>query len=134
MKYTKFPLTIDEQVELFISRGLSVPDRDLAVSILKQISYYRLSAYGIPFQIEKDRFQDGATFDDVLRLYRFDHALRMLVFDRLEKVEVTIRTRMTYFLAHKFGAFGYLDENNYCKQFKGKAFNRWVKDIEKEVD
>jgi abortive infection bacteriophage resistance protein len=41
----KSPTTYTEQVEILRSRGLGIPDADEAVKILKQVNYYRLSAY-----------------------------------------------------------------------------------------
>lgn len=37
----------DEQVELLISRGLLVNDKENAKAILKRMNYYRLSAYSL---------------------------------------------------------------------------------------
>ena len=49
-KYTKVALTIDEQIELLEGRGLDIPDTDRTARHLSNISYYRMSAYMIPFQ------------------------------------------------------------------------------------
>jgi hypothetical protein len=43
VKYTKPPLTIDQQVDLLISRGM-LGDRDLMKSRLGSVNYYRLSS------------------------------------------------------------------------------------------
>lgn len=86
MKYTKPHLTFEEQLDLLLSRGLVVHDRAAAVRELSRINYYRLSAYGLPFQKTKDRFDDGITVDQLLRLYEFDHELCVVVFDTLEFV------------------------------------------------
>lgn len=40
-------------------------------------------------------FREGTAFDDVLDLYVFDRALRLLVMDALERVEVAVRAAMT---------------------------------------
>jgi len=130
MEYKKPPLTYNQQIDLLISRGLEVSDRDYVVSILKRISYYRLSAYCIPFQPQKDTFKKGVTIKDILCLYDFDHELRMLIFDAFEKLEVFIRTTMIYYLAHSFGAFGYLDKKNFHRGFKHAE---WIADIKREI-
>lgn len=49
-KYTKVALTIDEQIELLEGRGLDIPDTDRTARHLSNISYYRMSAYMIPFR------------------------------------------------------------------------------------
>ncbi|MCA9409163.1 MAG: Abi family protein [Candidatus Omnitrophica bacterium] len=130
MEYKKPALTFEKQVALLAKRGLVIQDRDFAIATLRRISYYRLSAYCIPFQSKKDCFKAGATFEEVLSLYRFDHELRMLIFDALERIEVDIRTSLTYFLAHEFGAFGYLDKSNFHKGFR---HDQWVAAVEEEI-
>ena len=49
-KFTKPPLTYKEQVELLKSRGMIIPDEKRAKRLLANISYYRLSAYMLPYK------------------------------------------------------------------------------------
>ncbi|MCD4781167.1 MAG: Abi family protein [Candidatus Omnitrophica bacterium] len=130
MKYTKQPLTYEEQLENLISRGLIVKDKSFAISVLNRVSYYRLSAYCIPFQSPKDHFKKNTTFQNIYDLYRFDHDLRMIVFDALERIEIAVRTSMTYYLAHKFSAFGYLEKGNFHNSFNHE---NWLAVIEEEI-
>lgn len=102
--YSKPPLTYQEQVDLWIRRGLKVPDENRAISYLNHISYYRLSAYAIPLQSKKDVFFEDASFEDMLQLYLFDRELRLLIFDGIERIEVGIRTQLIYQMAHKYGS------------------------------
>ena len=103
-EYTKPPLTYYEQVELLKSRGLLIPDEERVIRHLSNISYYRLSAYMLPFKEIKDgsytdRFIEGTTWDDVYNLYLFDRKFRLLVFDAIERLEISIRTQIIYQLA-----------------------------------
>lgn len=50
MRFTKPPLSHDEQIDLLIERGLSIPDRNRARHYLTHINYYRLGAYWLPFE------------------------------------------------------------------------------------
>jgi abortive infection bacteriophage resistance protein len=102
--YNKIPLTYIEQLNLLKSRGLIINNESKAESYLSQISYYRLSAYYLPFQLVKDTFNKGVTFDNIIHIYSFDRELRLLVFDAIERIEVAIRDQMIYQLAHKYGA------------------------------
>lgn len=104
MKFEKPPLTHQQQIQLFESRGLSVTDHAQAEQYLKHISYYRLSAYALPFQQTKDQFNKGTTFNDLLNLYLFDRELRLVVFDAIERIEIAIRCQIIYQLAHKYGS------------------------------
>ena len=49
--YSKPALTIEQQIALLESRGLSIPDLARAVRHLSNISYYRLSAYMLPYRV-----------------------------------------------------------------------------------
>jgi len=104
--FTKPPLSIIQQVDLLRRRGLDIPNQQRAEHYLSNISYYRLSAYTLPFQIDRNthQFATGATFDKVLDLYVFDRALRLHVFDSIERIEVAIRTQIVQQMATKHGS------------------------------
>lgn len=97
--YSKIPLSFQDQLALLKSRGLAVTDEDKALSNLKEISYYRLSAYFLPYQLVKDTFNAGITFNQVIDTYTFDRELRLLVFDCIERIEIAIRTQFIYAMA-----------------------------------
>jgi len=110
MKYSKPALTFAEQVALIKSRGLQIPDESRAIRHLSNISYYRLSAYMLPFKkLDRDGnvtdiFEEGKTWDNVYNLYRFDRKLRLLIFDAIERIEIGLRTQIIYQLSHKYGS------------------------------
>jgi len=104
MKYTKRPLTFEEQVDLLRSRGLIITDDAKAVTILENINYYRLSAYFPPFQTAKDVFDEGTTLEAILSLYEYDRRLQNLILEASAKIEISVRTQLAYHLAHSYGA------------------------------
>lgn len=132
MKYEKEALTFDRQIGLPESRGLIVADRSKAAIYLSNISYYRLSAYMLPLKVSgEDRFKDGTTFEDVLRLYLFDREFRLLIFDVVEKIEVAFRTQMSYH--HSLVAGPYWFEER--KHFRDADFwRKHLENIDSEVD
>jgi len=75
--FRKPPLSIQQHIDQWISRGLAVPDPARAARYLSVISYYRLSAYTLPFQIGNldHHFKTGTTFEDILDLYIFDRRI-----------------------------------------------------------
>jgi abortive infection bacteriophage resistance protein len=105
LRYTKPPLSLDELVERLVERGLEIHDSDRARRNLRHVGYYRLSPYSIPFQEGRPDhvFAGGTTFDDLLGLYVFDRALRLLVTDALERVEVAVRAALTDHMATTYG-------------------------------
>ena len=107
--YNKPPLTYREQVELLKSRGVSFADEQEAEMHLANISYYRLSAYMLPYKKKVggdiiDLFKEGTTWEMIYRLYAFDRKLRLIVFDAIERLEIAIRTQIIYQLSHKYGS------------------------------
>jgi abortive infection bacteriophage resistance protein len=110
--FTKTHLSYQQQIELLESRGLLISDKAPARKKLEHIGYYRLSAYYPPFQNEKDRFGDGTRFEEVLRLYYFDKALRKIIFDAIETIEINVRANVAYNLSRETEAFGYMEKSN----------------------
>jgi abortive infection bacteriophage resistance protein len=108
----KDPKTYKQQVEIFQSRGLIIPNEDKAINMLKRVNYYRLSAYALTLK-KSDKFFDGVTIDNVYALYEFDRRLRALIMGALENIEVAFRTHIAYLLAHKYGPIGYLNADNF---------------------
>jgi abortive infection bacteriophage resistance protein len=113
MKFTKPALRFDEQAKLLASRGLRIDDLDQATQFLTHVNYYRLAGYVLPFESDHATHQIriGTRFEDVVNLYLFDRALRLLVMDAIEKIEVSVRTQWAYHFAHLVGPHGYLDAN-----------------------
>lgn len=116
--YKKEFKTFDEQLQIFKDRELIIQNDSFVLSKLQRINYYRLSAYFLPFQYpkksdNKDIFLEDTIFEDIIQLYYFDSELRKIVFEAIEYIEVYFRTQITYCHALKYGAFGYLEKENF---------------------
>jgi abortive infection bacteriophage resistance protein len=91
--------TLAEQVDLLRSRGMLIDDA-LALQWLTNVSYYRMSAYWYPARrfdamgARADDFVPGTSFADAAALYEADRKLRALTHDGMERIEVTLRTRI----------------------------------------
>ena len=132
MEYTEPPLTLKEQTEQLLSRGLKT-DRDQLILCLKNVSYYRLSAYRYPFRITGGNcFQEKAILDLIWKHYTFDRQLRLFVMDVIERVEVAVRTQLTCHFSHRYGAFGYTDRTNLLKLNK-REFQKWLANMKRDV-
>lgn len=131
LHYQKPPLTLDELVGLLSARGLHIPDPDRAGRYLRHIGYYRLSPYTIPFQQGRPHhhFRPGSTFDDVVNLYAFDRALRLLVMDALERVEVAVRAALTDHMSTAYtDSHWYMDPSHFQNRDTHATFLRNVRD------
>ena len=115
IEYAKPYLDVPQQVDLLISRGMTITDRLRAEDYLRRIGYYRLSAYWYPFRnsiltpdargkpqrVIYDDFKPGTDFGVTLALYVFDKKLRLLLLDALERIEIALRTDAALLLGWK---------------------------------
>lgn len=112
-KYLKPSLTIEDQINLLVSRGLVIDDPAFAKHILSNISYYRLSSYFYNFWEDKSghKFFGSTKFERIVNIYNFDSELRTICFKAIEVIEVSIRTKLSVFLSHNHGPYWFEDEN-----------------------
>lgn len=139
MKYTKPPLSFEQQADQLLNRGM-IGDRELMVSRLSVTNYYRLSGYWHPFRQSSaaggpllDNFKPGTTFDDVWCRYVFDRHLRLLVMDAIERVEVAVRTQLTYHHTHDHGAFAYSTDATSMPKLGSNDFATFVERVREEI-
>lgn len=121
MNYTKQAITFQDQLDLLQQRGLNITDPDRALHWLQKVSYYRLSAYFLPFKDGQD-FRPGTEFNEIAGLYIFDRKLRLLVLDAIERIEIAIRTAITYEIGHAYGPFGHIDQSNFAPDYDHAKF------------
>lgn len=137
LPYNKQPLTFQLQLDTLVARGLQVSDQQAALNTLSSVSYYRLSGYWFPFRIRDanhvvtDQLVPNTSFEQVLALYEFDRKLRLLVLDAIERVEVAIRTRITYHMGHAYGAYAHTDRNNFHPNFD---HTEWLNKVNAEAN
>ncbi len=126
MNYTKPALTLEQQADQLISRGLTADTQQL-IGRLKVVNYYRLTGYLHPFRVRDaagrvtDAFVPGTTLDTVWRRYNFDRRLRIILLDAVERIEVAVRTRIVYHFVQAHGPFGYLQARN-LPRFRKRSF------------
>jgi abortive infection bacteriophage resistance protein len=104
MIYDKKTFNIDEHIIQLRKRGLIINDEDFARHYLSHVSYYRLAGYWWPMQSDKENhiFKPNSKFEDVITLYNFDRELRVLLFDVIEKIEISLRTKLIFHLSHEY--------------------------------
>ena len=110
MDYTNSPLDTTQLITLLKSRGLAIVNETAAESYLDNVSYFRLAAYMRPMELDDcHTFKPGSTFDNAVALYEFDAKLRVLLFEAIQTLEVSLRAKIInrFSLAH--GAFWFID-------------------------
>ena len=131
----KKPTTYNQQVTLLQNRNIEVLDTNDCISFLSKVNYYRFSAYYLPFlDRQTDKCFIGTTFERLKQIYYFDQELRALIFGIIEDIEIHVRTEISYYHVHKYGADGYTYSQNYNKKHNHAAFMAHVSSCIKEND
>ncbi len=111
--FEKKAFTVIQQIERLQERGLIITSLDKAEHYLSHISYYRLGEYWHSMQSDKVNhiFKENSKFKDVIALYDFDGELKILLFDVIEKIEISLRTKLIYHLSHEIDPWWFQNFN-----------------------
>lgn len=118
----KLPSTVDEQIKILRQRGCIVNDEEYARNTLRYINYFRLSNYFEPFSVSKHQYEDGTTFEKIMRIYEMDRKLRSVLIAALEEIEIALRAAISNYHALKYGALGYLNPNSFDRSHNHTSF------------
>lgn len=110
-------LTYDEQIKKLEDKGLIISDKDKAISILEDLSYYSLiSGYKTVFKHDcSGNYLYNITFDDIVSFYNFDNELRLLFLKYIISIEHKIKSILSYEFCSYFGEsqVAYTTKENY---------------------
>ena len=119
---TKVFKTIDEQLEIFKSKGLIIKDEQEAKDILLRENYFFINGYRTIFLRSNSdrRFVKNATFNELYSLFQFDRNLRNILFKNLLIVENNLKSILSYSLSKKYGIKEkeYLKPSNFSQDIK----------------
>ncbi|UPK68886.1 Abi family protein [Chitinophaga filiformis] len=109
--FNKPAFSIQDQIKLLSARGLLIKDIALAEHWLTHVGYYRLAGYWQIFQTDGrlHTFAVNTTFEQIVELYNFDRELRMLVYDAIERIEVSLRTIMVQYMSLVYGPYWFVN-------------------------
>lgn len=110
---------------------MAFADKALAAAVLRDTNYYRLGAYWLGFEHDHatHQFMAGTSFEQVVALYEFDRALRLIVLDAIERFEVSARAQWTYHMSHTYGAHAHMVDAAHEKTL----WTRNIDDLRKET-
>lgn len=130
--FSKKPLKIQEQIVQLQKRGLEIPNVKLVEKYLTNISYYRLGEYWYVMQADKEKhiFKPNSRFVDVIALYNFDAELRLLIFDVIEKIEISLRTKLIYNLSLEIDPWWFCNSEIFIDRLQ---FSKTLAKIEEET-
>ena len=116
--YSKKWLPIADQLQRLADAGLEIEDHAEAEDFLRHLNYYRFSGYGLAFEAKRHRFYSGTTFGQIRQAYEFDRALRDLVYESMEVIELDVRTSVAYTFGETYQAFGHSATANFYTAIK----------------
>ena len=131
-----------------LDKFCDVSDEFFCRQKLQEVTYFRLKGYILALReivskkyhirLEKTR----VSFDTVCRFYECDEQLRVLLLYALQKIEVFLRAKMSYFYAMKYKPYGYLEKQNYVYRYSSASkghnhhefLDKLVKSVESNTD
>lgn len=122
--------TFEEQLDILIARGLIVEDKEWALEILQRISYYRLTGFLIEYKDGENAYKQGTSLRQIYKAYEFDALFRNSLLGILESLEISLRTKLAYFMAHAFGPLGYQDREHFANE---KWHSEHLEKLESEI-
>ena len=128
--YTKPWLSVPDQIAKLQGYGLIINDVPDATLFLEHLNYYRLSGYGLAFEKSRHVYIPGTSFELIRQSYEFDRALRDLLTEALEIIELDMRTVVAHSFAKTHGPFGHKDPINFFTTF---AHRNWLNIVKEET-
>jgi abortive infection bacteriophage resistance protein len=135
--YNQPSLTVEQQLELLISKGLVISNKEFALSWLSNVSYFRLKTYSYFFkdyQNSNGNFIPDTSFEDIINLYTFDRKLKLIIFDAIEAIEIAVRTRISNTMSCKYGSHWYLNAGLFTNDERKFDHSKFISDIKKDCE
>lgn len=111
---------IDQQIQILKARNLKFANEETAKNNLMAYGYYEIVNGYKDYLLESDsseKFKDGATFEQLLSLYKMDKQLQEAVLNATLEYEMLLKTAMSYAISEKYGS----DQNNYLNKHNYKT-------------
>jgi len=120
--YDKEYKSPEELVLHMQAKGLSIGNKPDALMFIDNVNYYRFKVYLWPFlDPSLLSYRPNSTFEQGVELYRFDEALRNLIFSIVCRIEIKLRSKLDQVVAaHTNNPFWYLDSSLFVKTSQNK--------------
>ena len=127
-RYEHRPLGAEEQLTLLEQHGLGCASRAEAVRTLRHLDGHLFGEYCallVRPGTSGFRFLAGVSFEDALGLYRFDSALRTLLLDAIQSIEVSLRSQWAHVPSVVHGPLFYMQPQHFKADFAGDSPRGW---------
>lgn len=115
--YIKKNQSFASQISLLKQRGMTIINDNEAETWLRRVSYYRMSGYWYPLLADRENhiFKAGATFNQACYLYEFDQKFREVVFNYIGRIEIAVRTQMSYVMSMANDGYWFNDKTLFSR-------------------
>ncbi len=134
--------TYDEQISILESRGMDLLDkneRQNAKKLIQRIGYYKLiNGYKTPFldaTASTETFLPGTRISELYALYVFDRSLREIFLRYILRVEMNVKTLISYTISSNYGHDNYLLYKNFntSKREAAKEISGVIADLNQAI-
>ena len=96
--------TFNQQISILENRGMVFDlEPNKVKEILLDIGYYRLGFYWNPFVIDENHnLAKNTKFSDIVNLYYLDVDLRNVLNKYINRIEISFRTKVVYYVSNKY--------------------------------
>ena len=132
--YTSPAINVSQQLSLLKDKGLVISDEQSAEYWLSHISYFRFKQYSYSFKDyhqAEGNYVPGTTFEMIRDLYIFDRRLRMLLFEALENIEISVKTQLSNVMSVAHGPHWYTDSTYFLS---GEERRQIIRNAKREDD
>lgn len=127
VKYNKPPLSLTDQKNLLMSRGLAVNSDAALDKLLHDFGYARVDSYSEVFTLSgSSKFRPGTSYSQIWQVINLDEQLRNFLFPYTIRIELAVKAALTETLAQCGGSMGYLDPQLFHDQSHHSV---WVKHV-----
>ncbi len=119
--------SLDDQIQIFVKKGLIINDYDFTREVLLRENYFFLTGYRhlLRSEDEEKNYLPGSTFDELYALFNFDRQLRNIIFKNILVFENNLKSVLSYVVSKNHG----FKENSYLNAKIFTNDNRRVKQI-----
>lgn len=130
--------TLDEQIDILRSKGLTINDVDKTKNILLRENYFFINGYRHLFMKSSiDRtFITGTTFEELYAMFSFDRQLRNIIFKNILIVENNLKSILAHVMSknHGFKESSYLNPKNFVRDSrKTKQINDLIRKMKRQI-
>jgi len=124
-----------ELLDSIISRGVSVNNKEDALSKIKTYSYYSIiNTYKDVFKNANNEYKKDVSFDEIFALFEFDKNLRSIFLKYSLEIEIILKSLLAETISSRYGIKDYLVKENFDNTVNETTITESINVIEGEIN